>query len=91
MTRYYFHLVNGYEIIRDRTGIDILDLEDARAEALEAIQQFRQEDAASAARCQNWRIQVTDAKGNIGLTLELSDVYFHDLEPAECGRIPVQG
>jgi hypothetical protein len=71
--RYYFHLVDGHEIIPDRTGVDVIDLEQVCAEAIEAIHEFRQEQSAAAAEWKDWRIEVTDAWGDIAMSLKLSD------------------
>jgi uncharacterized protein DUF6894 len=76
VTRYYFHLVDGHEIIPDGTGIDVADLDEVRATTLEAVHQFRQEHPATAAKWRDWRIEVTDAQGVIALTLELGDHEF---------------
>ena len=34
MPRFFFHVLNGAELLRDPNGSDLPDLEDARAEAL---------------------------------------------------------
>ncbi|WP_046866349.1 DUF6894 family protein [Microvirga massiliensis] len=73
MKRYYFHLVDGHEIIPDKTGLDVTDLEQVRAEVIEAIREFRQEQSAAAAEWKDWRIEVTDAWGGIAMSLGLSD------------------
>ena len=87
MTRYYFHLVDAREIIPDRTGIEVADLEEVRATTLEAVHQFRQEHPATAAKWRDWRIEVTDAQGVIALTLELGDHEFRGVAPT--GREPM--
>jgi hypothetical protein len=87
VTRYYFHLVDAREIIPDRTGVEVADLEEVRAVALAAIHQFRQEHPATAAKWQDWRIEVTDAQGAIALTLGLSDVEWRGIAPT--GREPM--
>jgi hypothetical protein len=88
VTRYYFHLVDAREIIPDRTGIEVADLEEVRAVALAAVQQFRQEHPATAAKWQDWRIEVTDAWGAIALTLELGDHEFRGVAPTGRESMP---
>ena len=41
--RYYFHLVDRYDVIPDEVGIEVVNLAQARVEALEAVHEFRQE------------------------------------------------
>ena len=82
MKRYYFHLMDGHDVIPDRTGVEIADLAAASDEALEAIQQFRQEHPATADEWQDWRIEVTDAWGAIALTVGLGDGEFPGIAPA---------
>ncbi|WP_046866256.1 DUF6894 family protein [Microvirga massiliensis] len=88
MTRYYFHLVDGHEIIPDRTGIDVADLDEVRATTLEAVHQFRQEHPATAAKWQDWRIEVTDAQGVVAVTLELGDREFSGVAPTRLESMP---
>jgi hypothetical protein len=70
--RYYFHLVDSYDLIPDEVGIEIADLAQARLEALEAVHEFRQECAPTAFPPGDWRIEVTDAFGAVAFRIELS-------------------
>ena len=71
MNRYYFHLVHGGDVIPDRTGVEVADLTEAYVEATKAISEFRHEHSATAVAWEDWRIEVTDAWGDIALTLPL--------------------
>jgi hypothetical protein len=75
--RYYFHLVDRYDLIPDEVGIEIADLAQARLEALEAVHEFRQECAPSAAASRDWRIEVTDAFGAVAFQIDLSERAAH--------------
>ena len=88
MTRYYFHLVDGHEIIPDRIGIDVADLEEVRTVGLAAIHQFRQEHPATAAKWRDWRVEVTDVQGSIALTLGLGDHAFRGVAPTGRESMP---
>ena len=88
VTRYYFHLVDAHEIIPDGTGVEVADLEEVRTVALEAIQQFRQEHPATAARWRDWRLEITDAWGAVALTLGLGDREFGDVAPTGLKPMP---
>ncbi len=62
--RCYFHLVSGSEEIRDREGLEVTDLDQAHAEALETLHALAREDeAAAAAAWAGWRLDVCDASG----------------------------
>jgi len=72
--RYYFHLVDGNDIIPDHVGVEATDLEEARREALKAIHEFRRESPGSAAEWKDWRIDVADDSGTTLLSINLSDL-----------------
>jgi hypothetical protein len=71
--RYYFHLVDGHDVIPDEVGIDVADLAQARVEAVQAIHELGQE-CAQAAAPGNWRIDVTDAFGAVAFQVDLSEL-----------------
>ena len=71
-----------------RVGIDVADLDEVRATTLEAVHQFRQEHPATAAKWQDWRIEVTDAQGVIALTLGLGDHEFRGVAPTGLESMP---
>jgi hypothetical protein len=73
LPRYYFHLVDGPDVIPDRIGAEVVDLEEARAEVIKAIREFRQEQPAAVDGWEDYRIEVTDAWGVVVMTLSLSD------------------
>jgi hypothetical protein len=87
VNRYYFHLVDNYDVIPDEIGIQVTDLKEVYIEAMKAIYEFRQEHSATAVEWEAWRIEVTDAWGNIALTLPLSEFGFHCIEPAGRERV----
>jgi hypothetical protein len=68
-----YHLVDRYDLIPDEVGIEIANLTQARAEAIKAIHEFRQECAPTAAASRDWRIEVTDAFGAVAFRIELSE------------------
>jgi hypothetical protein len=76
VSRYYFHLVDDYDIIPDEIGIEVSDLKEVYVEATKAIGEFRQEHTADAAAWEDWRVEVTDAWGDTILTLPLSGIEF---------------
>jgi hypothetical protein len=81
--RYYFHLVDGHNTIRDRDGIDVADLAEACAETIETVYEFRRDHSATAPDWTNWQTEVTDASGAIALTLNLSDLACRQVEVAD--------
>jgi len=72
--RCYFNLVNGSEKITDQDGIEVRDIEQARIQALKAIDELRDEDDSASNEWANWSLEVTDAFGNILFTINLGGV-----------------
>ncbi|WP_442000444.1 DUF6894 family protein [Microvirga sp. 2TAF3] len=72
--RCYFNLVDGYEKILDQDGIEVLDLEQARVQALKAIEELLEEDDAAAEDWRNWVLEVTDGSGTILFSIPLSGI-----------------
>jgi hypothetical protein len=70
----YFHLVHTHERILDETGIEVSDLEAAHYQALKAIQELRQEGDGDDIDWSGWHIEVTDAQGNVLLSIPLTTV-----------------
>ena len=68
--RCYFHLVNGSEEIRDREGLEVMDLDQAHAEALETLHALAKEDEA-AGTWAGWRLDVCDASGALLFSIGL--------------------
>ena len=59
--RYYFHLADGHDLIRDDEGVELDDLARVETEALTAIEEIRRESPELVAAGQGWRMDVTDA------------------------------
>jgi len=71
MMRCFFHLLGGTSAIRDESGVEVADLDEARAQALAGIREFRQELGADANEWRNWTLTVTDAAGRTLFSLPL--------------------
>lgn len=69
--RCYFHLVNSHEEILDDEGIEVSDLEDAKAQALLAIEDIRKEAIQVGASWHGWRLEITDPSGRVLASLSL--------------------
>jgi hypothetical protein len=69
--RCYFHLVNSHETIPDDTGIEVSNLEDAKAQALQAIEDIREEAIQLGASWQGWRLDIVDRSGRVLLSIPL--------------------
>ncbi len=69
--RCYFHLVNGSEEISDRVGLEVADVDQARAEAIEALQALTKEDESASDAWAGWRLNVSDASGTILFSINL--------------------
>ena len=74
--RCYFHLVNSHEEILDDEGIEVADLEHAKAQAMLAIDDLRNEAIEVGASWQGWRLDIVDLSGCVLLSIPL-DPTFH--------------
>jgi hypothetical protein len=76
--RCYFHLLNGHEAILDETGVEVLDLETAKAEAHRAIEELREEYDGAADEWSGWRLNVVSSLGAL--------LYSADLVPTSSAK-----
>ncbi|PVE20205.1 hypothetical protein DC522_33725 [Microvirga sp. KLBC 81] len=70
--RCFFHLMNGHETIPDDTGVEVPDLETARAEAQRAISELRQEHEGAIDDWAGWRLDIVSPRGTLLHSLPLS-------------------
>ncbi|MBA1156793.1 hypothetical protein P7L87_24385 [Vibrio parahaemolyticus] len=63
--RCFFHLVNDHEEIVDNTGIEVHDLESAKAQALLAITELRQEIGVDIEDWSGWRLDIVCPLGRL--------------------------
>jgi hypothetical protein len=70
--RLYFHLTNGRDVVRDEDGIDVADVDAARREAQQAVEELRQEKDFDRRTWNGWRLEVTDASGVVLVRIGLS-------------------
>lgn len=63
--RCYFHLVSNHEEIVDDTGIEVDNLECAKAQALLAIDELREELGAEVEDWSGWRLNIVCPLGTI--------------------------
>ncbi|WP_046867934.1 DUF6894 family protein [Microvirga massiliensis] len=69
---------DGHTVIPDEVGIGVSDLEEVRAEAIQALREFRRECSEADADWRGWRIEVTDAAGDIAFIIDLGSVQEGD-------------
>ena len=67
----YFHARNATAHIADDEGIEVANLDQARAEALAALRELRNEDGAAQVPWQKWSLEVTDSAGAVLLSIRL--------------------
>ena len=70
--RCFFNLVDGHSCMLDPEGVEVVDLAELRAEVTKAIDEIRQADPGAPRDWNGWRMEVTDPKGAILLTVDLS-------------------
>ena len=73
LMRCYFHLVNGHDAIRDTDGLEVADLDQAHAEALETLHALAQEDEEAASAWAGWRLEVSDTSGAVLFSISLDE------------------
>ena len=71
--RYYFHLHSKSDNLVDDTGVEVADLQQIRAEVIEALQEISRETPEVAEECKGWTLSVTDSSGTILYSLTLDD------------------
>lgn len=70
--RYYFHLIDSENIIRDDFGALAIDLAEAHRAAAEIIEEFRSEHAGRNDEWSDWKLVVTDDSSKFALVLPLA-------------------
>ncbi len=69
--RYYFNLKNGCQSIPYDEGIDVANLDQARAEILKAIEELREEEPELTEEGVGWTLEICDDTGEIVLSISL--------------------
>jgi hypothetical protein len=72
--RCYFHLVNGHDAILDDTGIEVADLETAKAQAWQAIAELRHEADGGGEDWRGWRLDIVCPEGTLLYSCPLTKV-----------------
>ena len=71
--RCYFHLVNGVEEILDDTGVEVRDLESAKAQAALAINELRREIGPDVSDWSGWRLEIVCPEGTLLFSMPLNN------------------
>jgi hypothetical protein len=66
MPRYFFNIREGFEVDEDEEGVELPDIEAARAEALATVEELREELGADA---QGIELEIADESGRRLLTI----------------------
>ncbi len=70
--RCFFHLVGpADELLTDDTGVEVASADDARAEALKAIDEIRREDPNETSSWFGWNLEIVDEAGEVISTIPL--------------------
>ncbi len=70
--RYYFHLVDSHDVIRDHFGALAIDLVEAHRAAAEIVEEFKIEQAHRYHDWHDWKLVVTDDSAQFALVLPLA-------------------
>ncbi len=70
--RCYFHLVSDHEEFIDGEGVDVSDLESAKAQAMMAVSELKQEACGIVEDWNGWQLNVVNAEGHLLWSVLLS-------------------
>lgn len=70
-SRYFFHLMDESEFLGDSLGVEVSQLSEVEAAAIEIIREYRIQEAEREYELRNWKLAVTDSKGAVILLLPL--------------------
>ncbi len=74
--RCFFHLTNGEEELLDQEGIEVRSVDDARTEALRAIDELRRETHYLQEDWNGWTLRIVDEGGMVHSTIPLNTITF---------------
>ena len=87
MPRYFFHVIDGREIIDDE-GSELAGLREARVEAIHLAGSILRDEGDKFWKGEEWHMNVTDASGQSVLKLHFS-AEDQDTAPEEDHRVEV--
>ena len=67
----YFNLANRHQSIADDIGVEVADVDEVRALALEAAAEMIQAGEAQIADWRGWRLEAADTSGAVVFTISL--------------------
>ena len=73
LSRYYFNLTDGHNVIPDEIGIEVSDDRAALIQAFEAVEELRGETDTSPDEWAGWRLNIMDGSGRLVHSLALDD------------------
>jgi hypothetical protein len=71
--RCFFHLVSNHDEIIDNAGIEVQDLESAKAQAQTAIEELRAEIGTEAHDWSGWRLEIVCPLGTLLHSVQLAE------------------
>jgi hypothetical protein len=69
--RVFFNLANGSQVISDEAGVEVVDVENACATALAALEELANDDPVAAQGWAGWRLNAVDGSGALLFSTEL--------------------
>ena len=73
LSRYYFNLTDGHNVISDEIGIEVSDNRAALIQAFDAVEELRREGDTSPSEWEGWRLNIVDGSGRLIHSLALDD------------------
>jgi|tagenome__1003787_1003787.scaffolds.fasta_scaffold18938797_2 hypothetical protein len=72
--RVFFNLANSAGSIPDSDGLEVIDLDDAYAQAKQAIAEILQENEPMKADMVGWRLDAVDSTGTVLFSIDFDSV-----------------
>ena len=72
--RLYFHLRDKHHSIPDSDGVEVPDIDHARAASLEMLRELREENPSTAEEWSGWRLEATDATGVVVFRIDFDSI-----------------
>ena len=77
LVRYYFHLTDDTEVIRDDEGVEAPDDRSAVTFAMAAVRELKAEGPSAASEWQGWRLEIIDSSGRPVTCIRLDACRVH--------------
>ena len=72
--RMFFHLRKGADVILDKVGVEVGEVNQVRDALVKSVQEMQREQDLEMSELQGWELQVVDTAGATVMTVRLSEI-----------------